>query len=163
MRKKKYGVEHREAKQEKAIRTEGEQECQVTGKKECLNAHHNVPKFFNGPDMSSNYIMLDESFHRYLHYICNVTKNNLVGQRIMLTNKISKHIHDDSKVLDTLREMDKVDDKLIPEYIHNMMHGMPESVQELLTFHSLVSCFKTIRDMRVKIMQLEAKGASVVI
>lgn len=161
MNKKKYGEEHESAKKEKAARvwhTE-EKQCEITGKKDVrFNEHHNVPRFFNGPDMASNYITLDEQFHKYLHYICNVTRTKMVGKRIQLTQQIQKYIRDDEKREQFIREIDEIDKELIPEYIHNMMYNLPPDLREKAVEQSLISCFQTIRDMRIKIMELLAKN-----
>jgi len=156
-----YGPEHRKAKEEK-IASMGKVQCQVTGSQSRLNAHHNCPRLFNGPDLSANYVMLSEHFHtQVLHALCNVSDKELVAERVRLTNTIKKHILSDERVKVAKQRVDEIDDVLIDEYIHNTMNRLPHDVRETVIELTLIHSFKTIRDQAIRILQLEAKNEAI--
>jgi len=155
---KKYGAEHLAAKQEKTMRMKDPELCQVTGRKDIrTNDHHNVPRFLGGPDEAANYIRMDEEFHKCLHYICRVTRSDMVRNRMELVDKIQENILDDQRVKLLMRELNTIDDALMAEYIYNLVYNMPKEYRSNLMYESLLSCFKTIKEMKVRIMQLTEK------
>lgn len=148
-----YGREHRDAKKER-IEQLGEGKCEITGEKKDLEGHHNSPKLFSGPDFASNYIILTKDFHSYLHTICNVHNNELIGKRLHLANKINKEPTSPHFEY-TKKALDKIDDELMREYISNQIMHIQGDVRDKLLEISLLSCYKTIRDLSIKNRQLE--------
>lgn len=137
-------------------------QCEVTGSRVRLNAHHVTPRLFNGPDMAANYMMLSEHFHtQVLHALCNVSDKELVGERVRLTHTIKKHILSDDKVAQAKERIDEIDDVLIDEYIHNKVNRLPHDVRERVIELTLIHSFKTIRDQAIRILQLEAKDKAI--
>lgn len=157
----KYGPEHRAAREEK-LASMPVQQCQVTGSKNRLQAHHATPRLFNGPDIAANYIMLSEHFHtQVLHALCNVSEKELVAERVRLTNTIKKNILSDEKVKGTKERIDEIDDVIVDEYISNIMNKLPHDVRERVIELTLIHSFKTIRDQAIRILQLEAKNNAI--
>ena len=64
---------------------------------------------------------------------------------------------DDERVAELMRDVHTIDAELIPEYIHNMMYNIPKEFVGPLVEQSLIHCFQTIRDMRIKMLQLTSK------
>lgn len=160
-RNNKYGKDHREAKKRKFDSMEHVQ-CEMTGDTKNLNAHHAVPKLFNGPDHESNYQVLSSHFHhQVLHYTCNVSDKELVGERIKLTNTILKHILDGEKVASARQRIEEIDDVLIDEYISNMMNKMQHHYRDKLLYITLINSFKTIRDLNIENRILKAQMGAI--
>ena len=158
---KKYGQPHREAKQRKLASMDTVQ-CEMTGVKKPLEAHHTVPRLFNGPDHESNYQLLSSHFHhQVLHYTCNVSDNKMVGERIKQTNTLRKHILDDARSAEAKSKIDEIDESLIVEYIDNMMNKMSHHYREQIVRLTLINSFKTIRDLTIDNMRLKAQMAAI--
>lgn len=149
-----YGREHTSAKREKLAEVFS-LECEVTGEKGRLEAHHVVPKSFSGADTKSNYILLKDTFHGYLHYCINVKEHDeQFFRRLGLAKKIWKN----PLAVDverTKHELDILDKLLIPIYIKNTMNNLTHNVREKVLELTLISNFETIRDLNIQVHQLK--------
>lgn len=154
-----YGPEHRLAKGQKLSQMQ-EVACEVTGAKHNLEAHHSVPRLFNGPDHPSNYQILQQHFHQQvLHRACNIDDPKLIGKRVVITKRIAKHITDDEKLAELRPQMEDLDEVLIAEYISNMLNKLQHQYRERVLELTLVSSFKTIRDLNLENQRLRAQNA----
>lgn len=151
----KYGEEHKKARQER-LESLPVQQCEVTGQRRDLTAHHQVPKMFDGPDMAQNYLILSKAFHDYLHAICNVTDSDLIQKRISLAQYIRRHILDDVKREAGIKELDAIDNILMPEYIDNLVNTLAQEFHQMIHL-TILNNFHTIKHQAIKIAHLEAK------
>lgn len=157
----KYGEDHKKARQER-IDMLSSQQCEVTGEEGTLNAHHNVPRLFNGPDHASNYVMLDSHFHQQvLHHAVNVNDPKLVGERVRLTNALIKHLLDDEKRPQIHQAIKQLDHHLIAEYVENMMNKLAYHYRERVIELTLQRSFETIRDLTIENTLLKKKLSAV--
>jgi len=143
-----YGREHSGAKRDKL----GELSvlaCEVTGSMSNLEAHHTVPKFFNGPDMKSNYQILAQDFHQYLHYIVNVSNDQLVLMRKMESKKLwNAPLHEYAQKAKS--KIDAIDEILMAQFVDNLINKLAHDVREKVLYLTLLSNMKTIRDLTVE-------------
>lgn len=150
-----YGERHRQERQEKLESMEA-QRCEVTSSEKQLEAHHAVPRMFNGPDLAANYQILTSHFHQQiLHTACNIQDPKLVGHRTYLSNSIKKHILDDEKREKAHEEIRKIDKIMIAEYITNMLNKLAHTYREKVIELTLINNFETIRDLHIENMKLK--------
>lgn len=159
-----YGDEHRQARKERLdiiADKYGQPQCEVTGQRDDLQAHHAVPRLFNGPDAPSNYQILQGHFHQQvLHAACNVTDREKVKRRVQLTRELYKHILDEEKSKEIKAEIDYIDSHLIEEYIFNMLNKMQHHYRDKVIHLTLVSSFHTIKDLNIENERLRRQLAA---
>ena len=152
----KYGKNHSQAKKEK-IASITPVTCEVTGEKGPVEAHHTVLRSFGGPDLSSNYIILATSFHKYVHDVCNVQdKESHFYQRKLLAQKyfqdpLQEHADKFKK------KIEDIDAVLMPQFIQNMLNNLSHNVREKVLELTLICNFSTIRDLNMKNHKLQAE------
>jgi hypothetical protein len=151
-----YGKQHTTAKHEKLAGVLSPK-CEVTNSTGKLECHHVVPKSFTGPDMKNNYILLKDTFHGYLHYCVNVKEQDEQFYRRL---GLAKRLWNDplgSRAESTHKELDVLDKLLIPIYIQNTMNKLQHNVRDKVLELTLISNYETIRDLTIKVHQLEAE------
>lgn len=157
-----YGQKHRDerAKKIQEVRErEGKAQCEVTGDTERLEGHHSTPRLFNGPDIKSNYQILSSHFHQQvLHATCNVTDREKVKERVSLTKRLVKNIHNEEKRVEIHQRIDELDNELIDEYISNLMNKMQHQYRERVIHLTLVNSFKSVRDLHIENYRLEQEN-----
>lgn len=146
-----YGNKHREERRKRLDQLDKKQ-CEL--KNAPLEAHHNVPRLFNGVDLASNYSMLHTVIHNYLHQICNVTNTELVGERIKASNYTKKYILDDEKRQRGIDRIEELDNVMLAEYIARLVFNLSKDYEGVL-FMTLLSNAKTIRDLSIENLRLE--------
>jgi hypothetical protein len=142
-----YGRTHHDAKQEKLALLVEPNKCQVTGETGPLEAHHVVTRTHSGPDMASNYIMLKNTFHSYIHSVMNVTGED---EKFYKRLGLAKKLWNNPTALDTDTTRSKIaeiDNTLIVQYINNTLNNLSHHVREKVLFLTLVANFETIRDL----------------
>ena len=147
-----YGKRHREERQKKKDSL-AEQRCEVTGQKGPLEAHHDVPRLFNGPNHRSNYTMLQSHFHqKILHAACNVDAPDIVRTRVGLTRKLQDQINtrEFESIPHTREQIEDIDEYLIDQYIENMMNNLAHKFRDKVFKVTAVNSFKTIRDLTIE-------------
>lgn len=156
--KNKYGQEHRDAR-EKKIQSLGENPtCEVTKTPYQLEAHHNVPRLFNGPDHTSNYMMLNSTIHqKVLHNAANISDPQLVNERQNLTRQLMRSILDDEKREGFHTQIRHIDENLIGQYINNLLNRLPFHFREKIIELTLVSNFECIRDLSIEVELLKKR------
>jgi len=151
-----YGKQHREER-EKKLEQMPTPQCEITGKRHDLAAHHVVPRLFSGPDLQENYIILYRAFHEYLHAVCNAKDSKLVGRRIHLANFIKKHIRDKEKTKIAKAQIAEIDEILMEEYVTNLIDKVGEEFKEMLVL-TVMSNFRTIRVLAIENEELKAEN-----
>lgn len=149
----KYGNRHRQEKQ-KRIDQNGRQ-CEYTGSTRNLEAHHAVPRLFNGADLASNYQILESTLHNYLHQICNVTNNELVGKRIKASNYVKKHILEDEKREAGIDMIESLDNIMLAEYVARLVFLLEEEYKGMI-YLTMLSNAKAIRDLSIENYRLRS-------
>lgn len=151
----KYGPEHRAAREEK-LASMPVQQCEVTGSKRDITAHHVVPKMFDGPDKSENYMILAKGFHDFLHAMSNVDNKNLVIERLNLSQVIKTNILNDLKVNEARTRIREIDNILMDEYVSNFIEKVGTHFSDAVKL-TILSNFHTIRELAIENRQLKAK------
>lgn len=152
--KEKYGISHKEAKAEK-IQKMTTPRCEMTNSKMNLQAHHVVPKLFNGPDLSQNYQILSKAFHEYIHAICNVPNNSLVQRRINLARMLERNLMNPEKAPQLEQDLDDIDDVLIKNYVENMINNISGEYKDAMTSLTIQNNFHTIKKQAIIIKKQE--------
>lgn len=154
-----YGPDHRAAKTEK-LESLPTKACEVTGQYKALEAHHSVPRLFDGPNKKENYMILSHAFHKYLHSICDVDDKELVQERTSMTYRIQNNLRDDQKVESAKQKIRRIDDILMPEYIYALVHVLGKEYKNIIEL-TILSNFHTIRELTIENLQLKAKLDSI--
>ena len=148
---RKYGPDHTRAKRE-TIDRKGEQ-CEVTGMKDDIEAHHAVGKYLGGPDNTYNYQLLHKDFHKELHDITATDYADLLPKRKQLQSRIIKNPNNEK----AREELQGIDNILVREFVHKLLNGFPEDIQEVINQSTLECAFHTIKDLTLTIEQLRAQ------
>jgi hypothetical protein len=151
----KYGRDYRSARKEK-LKDMKYPHCEVTAGTEHLEAHHNVPKLFNGADVKENLIILKRDFHAYIHEVCNVKNNELVYQRQNIAKKMLQDING-LQAQHYKKQLDDIDEILMREYVDNMILGISDRYRDKILGLTLISQMQTIKTLTIKLLQAEDK------
>lgn len=153
-----YGREHTSAKREKLAEVIS-RKCEVTGEQGNMECHHQVPKCFSGPDMKHNYVLLKDTFHSYLHNAINVTgEEEIFYKRLGMAKKLwNNPLSQEAPELK--RKISEIDSVLIPKYINNTINKLAYNVRDKVVELTMVSNYHTIRELNMKVHELEAKLA----
>jgi len=153
----KYSREYREARAVK-IKEMKVPHCEVTYSEDNLEGHHVVPKFFSGADVKQNLIILTKDFHAYIHSVLNVKDGELVHKR----NFFAKQIYKNPNSIDVARHkerLDDIDDVLMAEWVQNNIMNISDKYREKVLEMTLLSHMKTIKELKIKLLQAEDKIA----
>lgn len=143
-----YDKEHRIARNE-TINDRGYQ-CEVTGDTTEIEAHHVVPRSFDGPDMKENYQLLQKEFHKKIHEVTKTTHPQLHYERQHIKRSLLKN-PDNEQYRERIRA---IDNDIMPEYIGRLIRDLPEEYQKLVIEQTMVSNFHTIRELTIELLSV---------
>lgn len=148
----KYGEAHREARRRRLERVDNK--CEVTQEKKNLQGHHVQAKYLDvvgqgSPEFESNYMILTDHFHKYLHDITRSERGELVGERQEQVRTIWED-PEDAAALKRLRDIDEV---LYNEFVEKMLSNLSHGVREKVIKATLVSFLGTNRDVKIALRQ----------
>jgi len=148
MKTKRYSEEHFEQRS-LAINERG-YECEITGEKENIQAHHSQPRYLGGPDHKSNYILLEKDFHMMLHDKTWSRNPKLIEER----SKVKKYLVKDPDNEQARKRLEEIDGVLMPEYIHKLINKLPHEIREKVVEATLLSSFCSVRDLTMQVLDL---------
>lgn len=146
----KYGEEHRTAKSKRMARV-GDK-CEITGSRRDLQGHHVQPKYLDitgegNPEFESNYMILTEEYHKYIH---DITKPSHPNSPLTFKRKgLVQRLWDNPKDEDAMKRLRDIDEVLYAEFINKMLSNVKHSIRERIIQTTFISFLGTNRDLKI--------------